>query len=716
MTFNSAFADLVQELFGVEARPGLKTTEYLPPDRRAYWENVLNHVLQGRRHCEEFSWCFDNGDIRFYELVLYPIRAGDGVSGIGEFTRDITAYKKAETAAEQSRARYARAARIAHLGHWERDFTEDAAVWSDEIYDIFGITPGQFDSSYESFLRIVHPDDRQRLTDAVQSALTTHKSLDIEYRVRRPDGTERLVHSMAEVVEDESGRVRGFAGTLQDITGLRRLEEALRESEELYRVTMESGSDLVFLTDDAGHLTFVCANVKRILGYAIQELETMGGLASLIGDNAFDPRELERAGELRGLEFTITDKQGRARVFLTTVRGVSIQGGTVLYVCRDITDRRKAQQELRASDDRFRLFHESSPLGYQSLDANGRLLGVNPAWLEMLGYRQEHVLGRPFADFLAPPSRQLFPERFARFKETGRVVGAEWEMICQDGRTISVELDGRTSQDESGEFLLSHCVLRDITVRKRDERVMRMLANATMELVELPMEADLFRFVAEKIRALVEKAIVSANSIEGTKLTVRHVTGATNAALKLAERLMGGSVIDMPFEEVHEEARQQLLTGRLARVEGGLYELFFRTVPWPVCWTLEKAIGLKECYSIGIRHGENLLGNVTILTQNGTQLNAESIEAFVHEASIALERRIALEALRASEEKHRLLLTHAPLGIGYFDLEGRVILFNEAAAAHLGGKPNEFTGKSLCRSLWTTAWGRVLAANPCGGR
>ncbi len=137
-----------------------------------------------------------------------------------------------------------------------------------------------------------------------------------------------------------------------------------------------------------------------------------------------------------------------------------------------ISRRRRAVDALRASEERFRLLFERSPISYQSLDAEGRFVEVNPAWLETLGYDRSEVVGRWFGDFLAPEYQDSFRERFPRFKEAGEVHGVQFEMIHKSGDRLIVEFDGRVGQDEKGHFKQTHCVLRDITKQKQAQEAL----------------------------------------------------------------------------------------------------------------------------------------------------------------------------------------------------------------------------------------------------
>jgi PAS domain S-box-containing protein len=140
----------------------------------------------------------------------------------------------------------------------------------------------------------------------------------------------------------------GVLGLAVDITARIEAEQALAASEELHRVTMDSIPDPVFITDDAGRFTFVCSNVKRTLGYAVEDILAMGDAATLLGGLRPDLDALSKTGELHNLERVIVDRAGQERTYLIDIKRVSIQAGTLLYACREITERVKAQEKLRA--------------------------------------------------------------------------------------------------------------------------------------------------------------------------------------------------------------------------------------------------------------------------------------------------------------------------------------------------------------------------------
>ena len=123
------------------------------------------------------------------------------------------------------------AQRLAHVGYWERDPETDRITWSDETYRIFGLPPQAQSLTLAQLPDLIHPDDQQSMIHAVAEALRGGRRYDVEYRVVRPTGEVRLVHSQGDVLRDESGRPRRMFGSVQDITERKRAEEALHQAQ-----------------------------------------------------------------------------------------------------------------------------------------------------------------------------------------------------------------------------------------------------------------------------------------------------------------------------------------------------------------------------------------------------------------------------------------------------------------------------------------------------
>ncbi len=149
----------------------------------------------------------------------------------------------------------------------------------------------------------------------------------------------------------------------------------------------------------------------------------------------------------------------------------------------------RAEAALRDSEQHFRRMYEESPVAYQSLDAAGRIADVNPAWLNLLGYGREEVVGRGLAELLSPASRVVFEKDFSDFRDSGVAHGREYEWLCKDGRRLILALDGVFIRDAQDRPHYCHCVLHNITERKlaesEREKVIAELKEALARVKQL---------------------------------------------------------------------------------------------------------------------------------------------------------------------------------------------------------------------------------------
>lgn len=122
--------------------------------------------------------------------------------------------------------------------------------------------------------------------------------------------------------------------------------------------------------------------------------------------------------------------------------------------------------ELRKSEQRYRSMVETAPMPFQSLDADGRIIDVNRAWLTTLGYTKEEVIGTWFGDILHPEHVQLFRERFPYFKEHGHIEGVDFRMRRSDGTYAETLFNGCIAYKEDGEFSHTVCVFQERQFQK----------------------------------------------------------------------------------------------------------------------------------------------------------------------------------------------------------------------------------------------------------
>jgi PAS domain S-box-containing protein len=161
----------------------------------------------------------------------------------------------------------------------------------------------------------------------------------------------------------------------------------------------------------------------------------------------------------------------------------------------------KTEKALVESEKRFRLLYENAPLSYQSLNAEGNLIDVNPTWLNTLGYDREEVIGRYFGEFMTPESAEKIKSCLPLFMAEGRIDRAEFEMLRKDGSSLFVSYDGKIGYDEFGNFKQSHCIFTDITNSKKAEEELK---RSRQELKEF---ASHLQNVREEERILLAREI-----------------------------------------------------------------------------------------------------------------------------------------------------------------------------------------------------------------
>lgn len=227
------------------------------PEDRA--ENVRRIAANGGSlHGVEFRFNLEDGKFIYAYTSIVTIDL-DGLQCYLSAYFDISERKAAEEKTKQTALQLAEknaeleeAQRLAHIGSWEWEIVENRISWSDELYNIFGVSQETFVLVYENYLTLIHPDDRDRVHNTVQHAYQTLRPFDFMHRIVRPDGTTRTLHGRGEVIVDEQNNPVRMTGTTQDMTETALMTAALeqknreleKKNEELASFTYIASHDL----------------------------------------------------------------------------------------------------------------------------------------------------------------------------------------------------------------------------------------------------------------------------------------------------------------------------------------------------------------------------------------------------------------------------------------------------------------------------------------
>lgn len=189
-------------------------------------------------------------------------------------SRDITERKQAEKALNEKEHFLSESQRIAHIGSWRYDFPGERLIWSDETYRIYGVSPDAFVLNAESFLNLLHPDDRPEMEAWIEACRAEKMPGDLEFRAIMPDGAVRYLSGRGEVQYDDEHRATHMAGTVQDISERRQAKQMLIESQERLHAVIETALDAVVQMSAEGIITGWNNQAENIFGWT--HLEAVG--------------------------------------------------------------------------------------------------------------------------------------------------------------------------------------------------------------------------------------------------------------------------------------------------------------------------------------------------------------------------------------------------------------------------------------------------------
>ena len=432
----------------------------------------LRGVIEGR--LAEFGLeypCHAPKDFRWFAARVTRFR-GAGPARVVVAHENITERRQAEEALRESEARLRAATASSNTGLWDWDLRTNEVYYSPSWKRQIGYEEDEISNRFEEWESRVHPEDLGRAMARVRAfQAKPWPDYENEFRFRHKDGSYRWVIARASVLLDEGGKPCRMLGSHLDITERKRVEEALRASEERYRSVVEDQTEVICRFRADGTITFVNEVYCRLFGKRPAEL--LGGkwqpkaLAEDLPVIEKEVRALSPANAVVVVENRVHAGDGQVRWMQFVNRGFFDSEGElteIQAVGRDITKRKQAEESLRASEARYRSLVESSLDAVLLTTREGGILAANEAACNMLGRTEAELIRVGRSGVVCPADPRLAAGLKERLK-TGRFRG-ELTLMRRDGTKFPAEVSSGIFTEHRGEVRTS-TVIRDITERRR---------------------------------------------------------------------------------------------------------------------------------------------------------------------------------------------------------------------------------------------------------
>ena len=297
---------------------------------------------------------------------------------------DTTDRKRAEEALKTSQERLLLAQKVGKIGSFEWNLQTKQLTWTQELEALYGLAPGSFGGNYKDWLKALHPDDRTQAKQEVRCILTQGLDFNMEYRILWPDGSIHWIASRAQVFNDDTGKPWRMIGVHKDITERKQAEEALRESEERFRVMFNQAAVGIALVGLDGYFIQVNPAMSEITGYSTDELLQMRIQdISHPEEQQVDFEGFQRvvAREINGysVEKRYFHKNGSIIWVNVTVSAVWDSNGQPKYgvgIIEDISERQAALRERKRAEASQQFLVKASTMLAASLDYETTLNNV----------------------------------------------------------------------------------------------------------------------------------------------------------------------------------------------------------------------------------------------------------------------------------------------------------------------------------------------------
>ena len=374
----------------------------------------------------------------------------------------------------------------ARMATWNWDLATNQVRWGEALEEMMHLPLGQFGGSIAAFEQLVHPDDLGFVRQRLDQALHGDVPYEVEFRMLRPDGSLRWTATRGAVVRDPQGAAIGMLGVDMDVSDRKQAEMALRASEVRARVMWESATDAMALSDAEGIVLEANQAYCDLYGYSPEQV--IGHSFAII----FPPEQRVRViAQYREVmqtrmvlpiyEATIQRANGEERVVESRATIVVTSNGqhALLSIIRDITERRKIENQLRRSESQFKTLVENAPDIIARFDSKLRHLYVSPTIERVTGLSQAAYIGKTNRELGMPDEQcELWDSHSEYVFRTRQSAKYEFEFSTPEGQISHYQATLVPEFAEHGTVETVLAITRDVTAYKEAAKRLAFLANA----------------------------------------------------------------------------------------------------------------------------------------------------------------------------------------------------------------------------------------------
>ena len=448
------------------------------------WAEVLagrGRLLEGTitSHSIEKRYVRKDGTVFWGRLNQSLVRDHDNLPQYFiAVVEDITEKIQAERALNESERRLELALGAAGLGFWDRDLRTGVAVISGEYARLHGLAPNHAPLSHEEWLKLVHPDDRNRVDEQYRQSLERTHFWDTEFRLVWPDGSVHWILAKGRVFLDNLGCPVRLAGISIDITERKRGEEQRSRLASI----VESSEDAIFSKDLDGTITSWNSGAEKLFGYTAEEIIGQP-LSLLLPPERLDefPQILQRirsGAHLEHHEVPRMCKDGRRVEISVAISPIKDSAGAVVgssTIARQISERKHMEEVLRQSEERFRLAIKATNDAIWDIDLKTGTVSWNETYSTLYGRPPETSDSwQWWIDRIHPEDREVaVGELRTAIASSASSWTREYRFQRADGRWAHIYDRAYIARDGSGKAWRVIGAMQDLTTRKQAEAALR---------------------------------------------------------------------------------------------------------------------------------------------------------------------------------------------------------------------------------------------------